>query len=267
MLKLAFSTLGCPDWSWDEIFAAASDLGYDGIEVRGIDSEIFSPSGHPFTDKNIEKTKARLAAAGLSIPVLASSVALAEDENGAGPVLRAKEYIDIAHKLGTPFVRLMYTGGPHPEGGNFDAAVGRYRQLCEYAAEKNVTPLIETNGLMANSANMLDFIQKSGCENSGILWDVHHPFRYFDESPQDTAKTLGGYVRHVHVKDSLMQDGLVKYKMMGYGDVPVRDCVDALKAHGYDGYISLEWVRRWNPELEESGIVLPHFIGYMKRLI
>ena len=35
-MKTAFSTLGCPGWSWDEIFATAKDLGLDGIEVRGV---------------------------------------------------------------------------------------------------------------------------------------------------------------------------------------------------------------------------------------
>ena len=39
-MKLAFSTLGCPEWSWVDIQAMARDLGFDGIEIRGLGQEI-----------------------------------------------------------------------------------------------------------------------------------------------------------------------------------------------------------------------------------
>lgn len=35
-MKISFSTLGCPRWSWREILATACDLGYGGVEVRGV---------------------------------------------------------------------------------------------------------------------------------------------------------------------------------------------------------------------------------------
>ena len=33
-MKVSFSTLGCPEWSWAEITSMAKDLGFDGIEIR-----------------------------------------------------------------------------------------------------------------------------------------------------------------------------------------------------------------------------------------
>ncbi|MEG0900783.1 MAG: sugar phosphate isomerase/epimerase, partial [Clostridia bacterium] len=35
-MNISFSTLGCPRWSWQEITATAGDLGYQGVEVRGV---------------------------------------------------------------------------------------------------------------------------------------------------------------------------------------------------------------------------------------
>ena len=32
-MKISFSTLACPDYSWTEIYTMAKDLGFDGIEV------------------------------------------------------------------------------------------------------------------------------------------------------------------------------------------------------------------------------------------
>ena len=43
-MKLSLSTLGCPGWSWNEIFATAKDLGMNGIEVRGVANEMFAPA-------------------------------------------------------------------------------------------------------------------------------------------------------------------------------------------------------------------------------
>ena len=47
-MKLAFSTIGCPNWSYDEVVSTASDLGYDGFEVRGIGGEIYAPDVKQF---------------------------------------------------------------------------------------------------------------------------------------------------------------------------------------------------------------------------
>ena len=32
-MKLAFSTVGCPDFYWDDVYTMAKDFGYDGIEI------------------------------------------------------------------------------------------------------------------------------------------------------------------------------------------------------------------------------------------
>ena len=39
-MKLSFSTLGCPRWTLKEIVATAKDLGFDGVEIRGIGDKI-----------------------------------------------------------------------------------------------------------------------------------------------------------------------------------------------------------------------------------
>ena len=42
-MKISFSTLSCPRWGWGEIIASAHDLGYDGIEIRGVGKDISVP--------------------------------------------------------------------------------------------------------------------------------------------------------------------------------------------------------------------------------
>ena len=36
-MKRSFTTLGCPDWSFDRILKEAGRMGYTGVEIRGID--------------------------------------------------------------------------------------------------------------------------------------------------------------------------------------------------------------------------------------
>src|SRR5580765_7864083 len=48
---LSFSTLGCPDWSFEEIVAFAAANNYDGIEIRGIQRELDLTKAAPFNSK------------------------------------------------------------------------------------------------------------------------------------------------------------------------------------------------------------------------
>ena len=40
-MKLSFSTLGCPNWSIDEVINSAKEYGFEGIEICSINGEKF----------------------------------------------------------------------------------------------------------------------------------------------------------------------------------------------------------------------------------
>ncbi len=267
-MKLAFSTLGCPGWSFEEIFATAKDLGMNGIEIRGVASTMYAPNIKMFQDEMIEKTKETFKKASLEISMLTSGCDLSDEENIDKMMQEARDYIDLAQKLGVSYVRIMCENAPGPQKDfDLDVVAKRYREICDYANGKDVYPLIETNSLLADSKVMRDFIKTVDRDNAFVLWDVHHPYRYFKENVYDTAKNLEGLVKYVHVKDSKVVDGKNEYRMMGYGDVSILDALKALKAQGFDGYVSLEWVKRWCADLQEPGIVFSHYANYMGYLI
>lgn len=56
-MKISFSTVGCPNFTWDEILAAAKDFGYDGIELRGLGDELEIYRAEPFALENLQLTK------------------------------------------------------------------------------------------------------------------------------------------------------------------------------------------------------------------
>lgn len=266
-MKLCFSTLGCPGWSWDTIFTSAKDIGMDGIEVRCIGDVLYAPDCPEFSRKNIESTKARLAAAGMSIPVLDSNSALAIEAISAKAMREAKEYIELASRLGTPYVRVMSIGVPQPDTCDLELCAEQYSELCEYGEKFGVAPLLETNGPLSDTAVMRDLMNGIKSENKGVVWDIHHPHRYFAETAEQSYENLAPFLRHVHVKDSVCEDGSIRYCLLGKGDVPVKQTLLLLRENGYDGFVSLEWVKKWNPEISEPGIVFPHFARYIKKVL
>ena len=76
MMKLAFSTLGCPDFEWSDIYSMAKDFGFDGIEMRGLGNNIFSVHAKPFAPDQIDRTIAQLKRMHLSIPCLSTGCVL-----------------------------------------------------------------------------------------------------------------------------------------------------------------------------------------------
>ncbi|MBP5781168.1 MAG: sugar phosphate isomerase/epimerase [Clostridia bacterium] len=266
-MKTAFSTLGCPDWDWDVILATAKDMGFNGIEIRGIANEIYAPKIPEFQYARIEESAAKLKKMKLEISCLTSACYLYDKQAGDRMIAEGKEYIDLAEALGVPFVRVLGDKDPQPGKDIDDAYVASaLKKLCSYAKGRGVTVLIETNGVFADSKRMLKLLDLVDDETLGVLWDVHHPYRYFSEAPEYTWSLLGGRIKYLHVKDSvLLPDGKLRYKMMGYGDVPLEETLKLLKSSGYDGYITLEWVKRWYSELEEPGVVFMQFKSYVNR--
>lgn len=264
-MKLAFSTLGCPDWRWSEIFATAKDLQFDGIEVRGVANELFVPKIRAFDEEHITSNLEKLSKSHIEISMLTSGISIGVPYENA--LSDAKEYIDLAKKLSCPYIRVMISSHPEPESVDIARARELYLSMCKYGEEKGVTPLIETNGVLAESRAMAAFVESINSKNKGVLWDVHHPFRYYNEAPYETYRSIGKYVKYIHVKDSIMLGQKLTYRMMGYGDVPVFDALKVLKENHYNGYVSLEWVKRWNPDLEEAGIVFAHFMSYITFLL
>ena len=60
-MKLSFTTLGCPNWSFDEIVSAAEKFGYPGIEVRGVNGIMRAEEIPLFFPEEAENTKALFA--------------------------------------------------------------------------------------------------------------------------------------------------------------------------------------------------------------
>jgi fatty-acyl-CoA synthase len=265
-MKLAFSTLGCPDFDWPDIYSMAKDFGFDGIEIRGLGNEIFAVQAQPFTASQLPHTINKLSELHLEIPCLSSGCCLKFTEKAEKNHEEIAQYIALASRLHTPYIRILADLEPQPMGEVDDGAVlAALQRLVPIAEKAGVTLLVETNGVYADTSRLCRLLDQIESDAVAALWDMHHPYRFAGEKPGKTVQNLGAYIKYVHIKDSVVENGVVKYRMMGEGDLPIDDMMLALRSINFDGYISLEWVKRWAADLDDAGVVFPNFANYMSR--
>ena len=268
-MKLSFTTLSCPDWTWNQVVDNAKKFGYDGIEIRGIEGEMFLPKARPFLPQNIDKTLKVLKEKGLEICCLDTSCSFHNPDTFEEYISEGKETIELAEKLGTPYIRVF--GNEISDLAKKEEIINRVAKalgiLGDYAENKNVKVLLETHGDFADTNNTLAVIQKVNCANVGILWDINHPYKAFGEPIKVTFEKLKPYIKHTHLKDSIGSGKDAKLCLVGNGDLPILEAIKLLKESNFDGWTSLEWEKKWHPYLEEPEIALPSYIEYMKKNI
>ncbi len=264
-MKLAFTTLGCPSWTLDQVVRAAVEYGYQGVEVRGLGPHVDLRESPEFSASQRPNTRRRFEDAGLAICCLGASSSFANPDRVAGSINEASAYVELAAELGCPLVRVF--GGTAPEGESQEEAAARVAgalsELAPFAREHRVTLVLETHDSFSTGAKVAGALRQVASDSVGALWDLHHPYRQ-GEAPEETYAELAPYLRHTHVKDS--RDGA--YCLLGEGDVPVREMIRLLRRAPAQGprpeWLSLEWEKRWHPEIADPEVAFPQYARTLK---
>src|SRR5512147_384358 len=77
---IAFSTLGCPAWSWQTILETADKLGYAALELRGIAGEMDVTKVPELAGTRLAGTMKDLSALGLVVSDLGASAKMHEKD-------------------------------------------------------------------------------------------------------------------------------------------------------------------------------------------
>jgi sugar phosphate isomerase/epimerase len=266
---ISFSTLGCPKWPWKRVLEQASTMGYAAIELRGIEGEMDLTKRPEFTGDRVNDAKKDLAALNLKISDLGASSRMheADAKVRAAQLDEGRRFIDLAHRLDVPYVRVF--GDKVPPGEAKQAVIARVidglRTLGEHARGSGVAVIIESHGDFTDSTSLSEILRGVSMPNVALLWDAHHTVVAGKEAPAATYQVLGSYVRHTHLKDSRPEGADVKYVLTGSGTVPVRDTVAVLAKGGYKGFYGFEWEKAWHPEIEDPEVAFPHYAQLMRQ--
>ncbi len=260
-MKLSFSTKGWHDNTFDEFCELARDLGYQGIEIHNIHSSMFTSSDGAFYDYTAASTLRNLYNMKLSLPCLDSfcdTSSLAEKEASLKEV---GDCIKIASSLKIPCIRLKTYGDQKEEV--FENTKNFLYDIIDKARAAGVTLLIETSGVFSDTLLLRDLLDEFADESVAALWDMSSTFFSGKEAPEQTITNLGAYVKHIHIKDAVMNDGNIEYCLMGEGELPTDEMIMALRSINYDGFVSLEWSPEWCSEIDDMEIIFAQFAGYM----
>ncbi len=268
--KLSFSTLGCPDWSFDKIIDFARDNHYTGIEVRGILREMDLTKVPEFSSPDaITLTLNKMKDRGLFFVDLGSSAAMhfPAGEERTKSLDEAKRFIDLADKLYCPYIRVFPNQLPkdRDRDESLKLIIQGLRELGEYASKTNVSVLLESHGELIYTKDLLTVMEGAKHPHVGMVWDICNMWLATRESPEEVYAVLKPYIRHTHIKDLKIVNGKEEYVLLGTGIVPIFQAIDLLYRNAYPGYYSFEWEKLWHPEILDPKIALANYPVAMKK--
>lgn len=153
-------------------------------------------------------------------------------------VLRAAE---ITNELGVRWLT-MHAGFLESD----EAAVARrvrerLRTLADAAGERGLGLLLETGQETADC--LAELLEELGHPALGVNFDPANMILYGKGDPVAAVRRLGPWIKHVHVKDArrTLRPGTWGTEVpWGEGEVGAERLLEALKAIGFDGTLSIE---------------------------
>lgn len=263
-MKLSFSTNGWVDYSFKELCDMAKDYDFQGIEIHNIKKEIYSGKGRPFSAQNIAETEREISKLGIEIPCIDTTCNISDRSKFIENCEEIEKYIEVAKILRCPNIRLR-TYDTYGDKSCDEAVSDIIKKVIVKAENSGVSLLIETVGAYADTKRLRNLLDTFASDNIGALWDFHHPYRTAGESPDVTIQNLGAFVKHVHIKDSDLENNASSFLLVGEGSMPLNEMMNSLRSINYDHFISFEWIPGWLQELSDPEIVFPHFVNYISR--
>ena len=264
--KIAFSNLACPSWTVEHTAAQGKRLGYDGIELRLLDGEVIDPEAGQELRTAVDSCRRH----GLEVCALDTSCCLNQYEEELERQLDLlRKWIDRAHTLGVPVLR-VFGGGDEAESrgrSRLDWVADALMRVAPEAEHAAVTVCLETHDSFSSARVVAEVLDRVPSPAIAALWDSHHPYRV-GEPAEEVGVLLDGRLAHVHVKDARRHaEGDWELVLLGEGEVPVKQQLCVLDRLGYDGYVSVEWEKKWNPELADPDIALAQHILKLREWI
>ena len=273
MYPIAGHTMGTPEYTVLEALQLFHDIGLDGAEIVVQDNY---KSGIPVncSKEQLAEIKAKADELGLKIIALTPYNSRFNDLDEA--VQKAEEEdiircIGYAEYLGARFIRIYggnyAAGDTDPDGKKWKNLVESMRRLGDVAEKAGVKLVIENhfNTMTVSAKDSIALSKEINHPAVGILYDQAN-LTFTGKEDYKTAIALQQEkVFHMHVKDLKFkgenhdfvssdvshpkeEERNVVTKIVGEGELDWPGILAMVKEYGYDGWLSLEYERRWHPD-------------------
>ncbi len=249
-MKIIFSTKNVNRITFLDTCRYAYDYGFSGFEIYDAIKERSAHHDSILRRDRIADAKRKLINRNLSVPALRYPYSIETEEANADTILK---YVDMAVNSGISYVIVRVE-----EKTAFDVLSDKLKTAIERAEESDVEILFETVGYLSKTENVIDIINYFSSAAIGASWNVRGTYFGAGETAETTIKTLGAYIKYVRLGD--MKDG--KTVLIGEGELPVKELINALSSLNFDGFICVAW----NEEINDADIVLTHFANYISSI-
>jgi sugar phosphate isomerase/epimerase len=246
-VKLAFSTLGCSGLPLRSVADLAERTGWQGVEVRSAADEPVHAGSPPAIRAAARADLARITPVCIASYVRVATSTITDDDCVRALLAEAQ----LAKDLGAGAVR-VFPGGDGPDPDN--RAVRRLRAAAN-ALPAGVQIWLETHDSHPRGQDIARVLRRVDHPQVRAIWDIAHPWLHGEEAIR-TAQLLRPWLAHVQVKDQATVDDRTPVPL-GTGVLPLRHALRALADLSYQGWLSLEWERKWHPTAAPIEEALP----------
>ena len=235
--------------------AKAKEMGFDDIEFTDLCPE----EGKTQLEYAAElKEEAEKCGIEISAYAIGANLAKADEAEFRAEVERLKGQVDVAAAMGAKFMRhdVMYN---YDDFRAFDMALPTIakgaREVTGYAESKGVKTMVENHGFICQDPERVErLICTVNHPNYGLLLDIGN-FLCADVEPVLAVSKLVNLAFMVHAKDFRIYDYYIGRQIgfqtraknrlegmsVGYGDIKMKQCLEIIKASGFDGYMDIEY--------------------------
>jgi sugar phosphate isomerase/epimerase len=270
-LKLAFSTLGCPQWGIEQIAEAAVALGFHAVELRALGGDIDLGRRPELQPARIRETRRLLERYGVAVCCVdtACSFHAADPKTRQKNLEAALDHARIAGALGAGLIRVF--PNEVPEGATRaetrERIAAGLRELARRLPAR-VAAGLETHGTFATGVAAAELVRLADHRKVAIVWDVANTIAS-GEDLRRSAAAVASDLAHVHLRDARPVAGEPFWLpvLAGRGRVSFAEVIAALREVGYEGYVCFEWEKYWHSEIEDPEIALADFASAVRSLV
>ena len=249
-MKITFSTKHVSRASFLDTCKFAYDYGYAGFEIYDAVKERKQHHDSILRSDRVPDSKRKLVNRNLAVSALVYPYSIETEEANGDEILK---YVEMARTSGIE--RIILRNEVKTSNDILSEKLSRAIKLAE---EADIQILFETAGYLAETENVIDIINFFSSAVIGASWNMRETYFKAGESAETTIKSLGAYIKYARMGD--MKDG--KTVLIGEGELPVTNFINALSSLNFDGFICVAW----NEEVNDADIVLTHFANYIGSL-
>ncbi|MBC7771586.1 MAG: sugar phosphate isomerase/epimerase [Pyrinomonadaceae bacterium] len=269
MIKPAFSTVACPEWTLEQVASAAKQFGFSAVELRTFGPRSSNIACDPSLTAH-QKVRSLFDGVGVEIASLATSVRFDQPVNppvigeavsdSESSIRAAKQAIDLAAGIGCPLVRVFGFDLPprQKRPATLARIVGRLAMVLDHARNTGVRVVIENGGAFPRAADVAEILDQTNHPLLGVSYSLPVGVQAGD-TPDAATAALGSRLWLARIKDFRVGQPC----RLGDGDLPCREFVSSLTRVGFTGSVVYEWDRLWMPQLASADEVLPHVASTM----